>query len=677
MRRKTKLPELLAPAGSFEALVAAVEAGADAVYFGGGGFHARAMAKNFDHDEIKRAILYLHLHGVKAYITLNTLLFDREYKDALAEARFYYESGADALICADMGLICLLRKELPQMPVHVSTQAFVHSTEGAELYAGMGAERVVLARELSKENIQSVIDHSGAEVEIFLHGAICVCHSGQCLFSSAVGGRSGNRGQCAQPCRLPYGENHWLSIMDMSLSSHIPWLIQSGVASLKIEGRMKSPQYVYHTTKLFRTLLDECRCATPKEIEHLKRIFCRGDGFSDHYFASRPLVGMTGVRSEQQKAQSREDADQTFTPKKTEIEAKVEILANTPSKITFKLGDKEVTARGAIPSAAQNAPLSAESVKSRVAKLGDYFFTLPESQITLLLDEGLFMPAGQINELKRQGADLLEACFVKPMEYNSDKQPAFQTAEAWPHTEGHTASFYDASVLPRVRAVAQGAFSVIYIPLEQWQPNMGANGVIVPPAVFDDQWAEVKEMLSRAKKDGAVFALVSSAAQIAVVKALGFVVMGDLRLSITSGETKRRYREMGVADGILSPELTLPQARDVGGRVVLYGRLPLMLLERCVMREKDGCENCGKYPLVDRTGARFPILRSYPHRNILLNAHPTYMGDKVEQLKCAGLSTYHFIFTTESPKEVIEVLNYVADRKALPGKIKRFPSEKV
>lgn len=680
MRRKTKLPELLSPAGSFEALVAAVEAGADAVYFGGGGFHARAMAKNFDHDEIKRAILYLHLHGVKAYITLNTLLFDREYKDALAEARFYYESGADALICADLGLIAQLRAQLPQMPIHVSTQAFVHSTEGAKVFGELGAERVVVARELSKENIDSIVENAPAEVEIFLHGAICVCHSGQCLFSSAVGGRSGNRGQCAQPCRLPYKDGYHLSLMDMSLAEHIPYLIKSGVASLKIEGRMKSPHYVYHTTKLFRTLLDEGRCATKKEIEQLKRIFVRGEGFSDHYFAAKPLVGMTGVRTEEQKAQAREEADRKYIPKKVNIKAKIDISAETPAKITLFYGEAHYTAYGTVPFAAQNAPLTKESVADRIAKLGDSFFVLDREDTEITLGEGLFMTAGQLNQLRRDGVEGLESLLAIPkrdLEAKGIVPLSHDTSTTKKVTVSQTAVFYRPEVLSALPQGVKGEFSVIYIPLEKWQGNIGASGVVLPPAVFDTEWQEVEQMLVHAKAEGAKYALVSGVAQVEKVKSLGFVPMGDLRTNVGSAVSKAFYRQMGVNDLILSPELTLPQARDIGGRVVIYGRLPLMLLERCVMREKDGCQNCEKKPLIDRTGAEFPILRIYPHRNLLLNAHPTYMGDRQGALLEAGLSDYHYIFTTETPKEVEKVLSAVKWRKALEGKIKRFPTEKV
>ena len=280
MRRKTKLPELLAPAGSFEALTAAISGGADAIYIGGKSFGARAYAKNFDIEEIKRAAELCHIHGVKLYATVNTLVFDRELYDLSDYVYELYCAGVDALICADLGAIAEIRRRVPDMPIHASTQMCVHNTAGADAAQALGCERVVVARELSEEDIRTVVEKSKAEVEVFLHGALCVCHSGQCLMSSLVGGRSGNRGECAQPCRLPYGKGYPLSLKDLSLASHIKSLIDRVVASLKIEGRMKSPSYVYRVTKIYRTLLNEAREADKKEEEELKKVFSRG-GFTD------------------------------------------------------------------------------------------------------------------------------------------------------------------------------------------------------------------------------------------------------------------------------------------------------------------------------------------------------------------------------------------------------------
>ena len=277
MRRKDNLPELLAPAGDFECLVAAVKGGADAVYIGGKMFSARAYAKNFDVDEIKRAVTYCHLHRVKLYVTMNILIFGSELSEAVAFAKELYRAGVDALIVADVGLICALRREVPDFELHASTQMSVNNSIGADLAYDLGCTRVVLARELSGKNMKDVTEKCKAETEVFLHGALCVCHSGQCLFSSMIGGRSGNRGECAQPCRLPYNNGKYiLSLSDLSLAEHITELIDSGVASLKIEGRMKSPDYVYTVTSIYRRLLDENRNSSKAENSKLERAFSRG-----------------------------------------------------------------------------------------------------------------------------------------------------------------------------------------------------------------------------------------------------------------------------------------------------------------------------------------------------------------------------------------------------------------
>ena len=304
-KAKKLLPELLSPCGSLDALTAAVEGGADAVYFGGTVFNARMNAKNFDRADIRSAVGYCHENGVKAYVTLNTQIYDRELKSALDHAAFLYESGADAVITADMGLSSLIKRYIPELELHASTQATVHNLAGAEKLYELGFSRVVGAREMDLDNIKTLCT-SRAEMEMFVHGAICVSVSGQCLMSAMLGGRSGNRGQCAQPCRMCYNGEYPLSIKDMCLGSHIPSLIDAGVASLKIEGRMKSPAYVYGVTKIYRRLLDERRAATRDEINELQRLFSRS-GFTDGYYTGNIGKNMLGIRTENDIAKTRNE----------------------------------------------------------------------------------------------------------------------------------------------------------------------------------------------------------------------------------------------------------------------------------------------------------------------------------------------------------------------------------
>ena len=335
MQRKEH--ELLSPAGDMECLHAAVCGGADAVYFGASSFNARARAANFSPKELKEAIDYCHTYGKKAYITLNTALRDRELPEALSLAADIYSSGADALICADMGLISLIKKQIPDFDIHISTQAGVRSTEGADLFSDMGASRVVLARELSREEIRNVTKNAKAETEVFIHGAICVSVSGRCLFSSLVGGRSGNRGECAQPCRLAYGKDGYiLSLKDMCLAKHMKELCDMGVASFKIEGRMKSPEYVYSVTRIYRRLLDSMRNANDAEVEELSKIFSRG-GFTDGYYTGSISPSMKGIRGELTEPK-RELKEKLIEPKRA-VTLSAKVKAGEEFTLTYKKED--------------------------------------------------------------------------------------------------------------------------------------------------------------------------------------------------------------------------------------------------------------------------------------------------------------------------------------------------
>ncbi len=662
MRRSEKLPELLAPAGSFECLLAAVEAGADAVYVGGRRFGARAFAKNFDIDELSRAVVYCHLHGVKLYVTVNTLIEDREMPEVLEYCAELYRIGVDALIVADLGTIRAIRRYLPKMEIHASTQMSVHSTLGANAAAELGITRTVVAREISLENIKSVTENSKCEIEVFLHGALCVCHSGQCLFSSMVGGRSGNRGECAQPCRLPFaGGKYPLSLKDLSLAEHIPELINSGVASLKIEGRMKSPAYVYTVTKIYRKLLDENRGANKSELSELRRAFSR-DGFTDGYFTGNIARGMTGIRSEEDKEKSRDFADMTFAPTRLKTRASVKIELGEPSQMTLAMGEKTVTVTGAVPEEARSAPLTHDGVLERLSKMGNTYFTLDKEDIDLSLGEGLNLAPSALNALRRAAVEALEYTGRElcPFAYENNHIP---TAKAF-----STAQFFNETAF--LGAVSKNkelisALDMTFVPLFSAEETLSkSNGVYLPPIVLDNELEEVVAALEKAKKQGVMYTLVSNIGQIELALSLGFLPIGDFRLNITNSESLAAYEEMGVGFSILSPELTLPKARDIGGGVITYGRIPLMITERCFISENFGCERCESAVLVDRRGERFPMKREFSHRNLIFNSVPTYLGDRVRELQANRITARHLLFTTESSEEICRVLT--AHRSGLP-----------
>ncbi|MBR5767185.1 MAG: U32 family peptidase [Clostridia bacterium] len=573
--KKSGKPELLAPAGSESALVAAVKSGADAVYFGGTMFNARMNAVNFDRDGISRAVYFCREHGVKTYVTLNTGIYDRELQSALDYVFFLYESGVDALITADLGLSSLIKKYLPDFRLHASTQAGVHNAAGADEMSRLGFERVVLARELTKENIARVTEKCLPETEIFIHGAICVSYSGQCLMSAMLGGRSGNRGECAQPCRMQYSGSYPLSLKDMSLADHMPEILGLGVASLKIEGRMKSDVYVGGVTGIYRRLIDEERAASAKENERLAELFSRG-GFTDGYFTGKIGRDMLGTRSEADKKMSREAG---------------------------KSG-------GALPPAA-NADVYLRKAPPAV-------------------------------KLPRPGR----------MEKT---EPYF------------TARFEKPSQIPE-----KHPFRHVFLPPDVYSPK--ADGVVFPPVIHESEREAVREAISRAVKNGAKHALVGNVSQFRTAEEFGLIPHADFRLNVFNSETALLLSGYGAESVICSAELTLPQIRDLdcGGShkgAVIYGRLPLMLLEKRVNAPGKG----GARALRDTRGAVFPIIES-GKRDVLLNSVPLYMADQLDRADASGITDRHMIFSTETPGEVLRVI-YAYEHGTIPKEpIRRIKS---
>ena len=671
MKNSEKLPELLAPAGNFECLLAAVEAGADAVYVGGKRFGARAFAKNFDLEELSRAAVYCNLHGVKLYVTVNTLVDDKEFPELIEYAAELYRIGVSALIIADLGAIAEIRRCVPQLELHASTQMSVHNTDGAIAARELGVSRVVVARELPLSEIRSVVENSGCEIEVFLHGALCVCYSGQCLFSSLVGGRSGNRGECAQPCRLPYNGKYPLSLKDLSLADHIPELIESGVASLKIEGRMKSADYVYTVTKIYRTLLDEGRRANAEEKDALRRAFSRS-GFTDAYFKGNTSLPMTGIRSEGDKEDSRNAEQRHFEPIRKNVKAKAEIHLGKPAKMTISDGERTAFADGAVAAPAENAPLDYESTRARLAKMGNTYLALNPEDIELILDEGVNLAPSALNALRREAAEKFESV--------SRELPQFEyTPLRYARSAAKnltTAQFFSESAYLAARSIATNLkkhVDIPFLPLFSEESSLSPEvGVFLPPVIFDREQEEIKNALVRAKSQGVLYALVGNIGQVELVKDLGFIPVGNFRLNATNSHAAAVYQKMGIELLVLSPELTLPKARDIGGSVITYGRVPLMITERCFIKENFGCHNCGKSVLTDRRGEKFPMIREFPHRNVILNSVTTYLGDRTKELSANRISSRHLLFTVEEGEEILSILKAHAGGAPLTvGKVRR------
>lgn len=556
-----KKPELLSPAGSPEALRAAVLGGADAVYIGGTAFNARINATNFDIDEIKNAVEYCHKKGVRLHVAVNTLILDREMKSALEYIKELYICGVDAIICADMGLAREIHKNFPGLELHASTQMSGHNSEAAKLLGDMGFKRMVCAREMSRDDISELCRRSPIDIEMFIHGAICVCHSGQCLMSSLIGGRSGNRGLCAQPCRMQYNSDYPLSIKDMCLAEHITEILSLGVSSLKIEGRMKSPEYVYGVTSIYRRLIDEGRNATEREMDRLRDLFSRS-GFTDGYFTKKISGKMNGIRSE----------------------------ADKRASIRF---------RQSFTDNSHNSPI----------KSGQRYF---EDEVVL-------------------------------SEYQKEKAVKCLSAR-----------FYDPKSIP-----AEHPFDIVYLPLEKYDEKY-ANGVLLPPVIYDRDIEALEKKLSECKAE---HIMVSNIGQIALAKRSGRILHGDFRLNVFNALSADILIGMGLSDIILSPELTLAQIRDIilQKAVIIYGAQPLMLLEKRLTHRA----------LRDRKSADFPIIAE-GGRDILFNSQKTYMLDREKELKNAFINNRHFIFTTENRSAVLSVLKEYKEHTPKQSGVRRI-----
>lgn len=669
MKRREDLPELLSPAGSEDALLAAVAGGADAVYLGvsEGASNARTLAENFTREQLSRLIPLAHAHGVRIYVTLNTLTYGRELSELTELAAYLFDIGADGVIVADLGLAACIRARVPQLPLHASTQAFAHSTRSADALAALGFSRVVLARELSQGDIRSVTEHARPETEVFLHGALCVSHSGQCLFSSLVGGRSGNRGACAQPCRLPYSGGYPLSLKDYALARHIPALIDSGVASLKIEGRMKSPAYVYGVTKIYRRLLDERRAATDAEMEALARIFSR-DGLTDGYF-KKSLSHMGGVRRAEDKAASREVTAEIPPLSPVELTGRAVIRRGAPISLTLAFtarNGKHYTAKaeGPLPLCAQTAALTLGNANERLAKLGGTGFVF--SLLDIDLDDGLFLPVSVLNALRRDGVAALitalaegEKASVLPS--NGEPEPPLATL-------AHTALVYRRDTFAALDRHSFDAVFLSYPAAESLtEEDPLPDGVAIPPVLFDSEEAPVRARLKQFAARGVRYALVSSLGAISLAKECGLIPYGDFRLNIANGESAAVLRAMGLCGFIAAAECTPRIADAIGGALITYGRIPLMITERCFVKEHFGCDACTHAALTDRRGVTFPVLREHAHRCLVLNSLPTYLGD-VREGKSAAT---HMIFTTESPKDADAVLRAFCAQKPLAVPVRR------
>ena len=669
--------ELLAPAGSMEALRAAVCNGADAVYLGADTFNARINARNFSAADLQEAVVYCHVRGVKVHLTLNTLVLDREMPRAAELIRLAASCGVDAFIVQDLGVVSLCRQLAPDVPIHASTQMSIHSLEGVMEAAALGCSRVVLARELPAEEIAHICKRSPVEIEAFVHGALCMCYSGQCYLSSVIGRRSGNRGQCAQPCRLPYGYGRFestrypLSLKDNCLAGELDELRRMGVASIKIEGRMKRPEYVAIVTRAYRTVLNGGKL-TQADLQELETAFSR-QGFTDGYFRGQTGSDMFGRRQEG------EDTSDLFAsaratyeqgePQRIGVRFYAMIRRGEPAQLAVEDPDGNLCrTRGPVPEQAVYRSLTPQDLEQQLKKTGGtpYLCTSVRSS----LDPDLMLPASAINAMRR---DVIAELTAKrgraaPAHLNAyDEPPRYDGIAGEPQL---TIAVRTAEqITSRMLSMKP---TVLYVPLSELveHPELPQRvsvetqlAAILPRVIWSGELAPVARQLRTVYEMGVRQVLAGNLGQLYIARAAGFAVRGDFGLNIVNSRAMRYLREQGLDSQLLSFELTLPQIRDISKAVpaelLVYGRLPLMLMENCVMKNRTGICTCqtGTVRLVDRIGEEFPIVKDPGTcRNVLLNGKKLYLLDKKDALRGMGLWALRLQFTTENPGEIDKVL---------------------
>lgn len=687
-------PELLAPAGNPECLEAAVTMGADAVYLSGKEFGARSYADNFDRDQLREAVKFSHLRGVKVHVTVNTVVGDKELGELEEYLLYLDEIGADALIIQDLGVLRIAKKLGIRPQLHASTQLTVHSLAGAKSAVRLGFDRIVLSRELSFEQIKYISENCGAETEIFIHGAMCMSYSGQCLMSSMLGGRSGNRGKCAQPCRQAYkynskSERFCLSLKDMSLANRIDKVLESGVSSLKIEGRMKGSAYVGCVVKTYADCLRENRKPTKRETERMNRIFYRG-GQSSGYFDNKIGTDMFTFDKPDNpyKSGSKSIADEIAAEiakwrdrYKIRLNCDIEIVPG--SKIKMNLSGEGISAcvlGDNIIETASSKPVTGETVLRQIKKTGGSIFEF--DNININIKDNPFVPLKEINEIRRRAIETAENIILENMRPSkrkiSERKQAVQrnkNTDMFSKTNefGFTASVLD---IAQYKAVIEFEnennvkFLYISVPqhiiqscIDEFSDNRERIAIEPPAIVTDREFGEYSEGLRMLKSHGFGKLRVHNIS--GFENEFGFELFGSWRLNVTNSLAVRECFENGICTVMLSPELSLPQIRDISKNscvpteVLGYGYVPLMITENCIIKNLDEkicpCGKDVKY-MTDRIGKKFPIIRDGSScRSVLLNSCPTFMADKQDDIIKAGADLVNLRFSVEPSAAVKQV----------------------
>lgn len=629
--------EILAPCGGAESLSAALNTGADAIYIGLKDFSARKNAENFSLEELADVCRECHRRGVKVHVTLNTLIYDEEISAFAQTVKSAAECGIDAVIVQDLGAVEVVKSVCPTLPIHASTQMALNSLAGVKAAEELGFSRVVLGRELSFEQMKHIAENSEIELEVFVHGALCVSVSGQCYMSSVFGGRSGNRGQCAQPCRLNFkcGEReNVLSLKDNGLIEHLAELEKIGIASVKIEGRMKRPEYVACAVNSAKSaVLGE----TP-DIEALRAVFSRS-GTTDSYFTGT-FDSMQGVRTKDDviaSSQAIGGMKQLYhkEKKRFDVEIFADVHENEPIEISMKCGKDYVTVTGEPPQKAINRELTVTEVCDRLSKLGGTIFGVSDADADV--DGGLSVSASELNELRRKAVSELEA------KITARNTPNYTLGEL------HKIEKKPRRAVPKIRVEVQTAeqlsqalalsdFEYIYAPigLLNAETPQKERIIIVPPLWLADCEQQVSEKLNVLKKCGFSRVLCHTLGHTRLAEDCGLTMHGGFRMNITNSYAQDFYESIGLADTTLSFEPTLTQLHaiksDIPVGIIAYGHLPLMTTRRCPIKDGEPCntpEKCGK-KITDRQGNDFSVICSNTVE--ILNPDVLILSDKMKSL---------------------------------------------
>ena len=666
--------ELLAPAGSLKTLKAVIHAGADAVYLGGSMFGARAYANNFNEEELLEAIRFGHIHGRKIILAVNTLLKEYELGQLYDYLHPYYEAGLDAVIVQDMGVMEFIKTHFPNLPIHTSTQMTITNVEGARLLKEQGVERVVTAREMSLEEIQRIHDEVGVELESFIHGALCYCYSGQCLFSSIIGGRSGNRGRCAQPCRLSYevlqGEksltgHHAIPILSLKDMCTLPFLYEladHGVYSFKIEGRMKTPEYAAGVVSIYRKYMDSYLDGNripveKKDIRALLELGNRGGFTNGYYYHHNDSDMLSGESASHNKSEGvlqdnirREYVD---TELKEKIKGKLILNKECPAKIEVQYGKIKVSYQGDMVLVAQNRPLTKEVVTEKITKTGNTPFVFENLEVTM--DDDIFMPVNQLNQLRRGALEALEEALLKPYERTLPELVETSSAETDRQTTGNaikekqisgqslsqTSGQQSADSSTEVRVLIEDAeqlpavlkadfVDTVYLDCMLYtRENLlrklsedidrvhasGKKAFYVFPFIFRQQTSLFYEkIMPELKKLPLNGIMVRSIDEIAFIKEWGnenWQMVSDSNLYTYSNEAAEYFYRLGMIQDTIPVELNrkeILRRENSRSEMIIYGRLPLMITAQCIHKNTLGCMHQHKVlNLKDRYSVHFPV----------------------------------------------------------------------